>query len=89
MDLKQQYEGTARYYHSDSSPTSDGSAAAIVCSEDFVHSHGLEGQAVEIAAMEMATDVPSAFDDKSSIKVVGYDMTKKAADKVFKTAGKQ
>ena len=39
--------------------------------------------------MEMATDVPSAFDDKSSIKVVGYDMTKKAADKVFKTAGKQ
>ena len=30
------------------SPTSDGSAAAILCSEDFVRKHGLEDQAVEI-----------------------------------------
>ena len=37
--------------------------------------------------MEMASDVPSAFDEKSSIKVVGYDMSKKAADKVFEKAG--
>ncbi len=29
-------------------PTSDGSAAAILASEDFVRSHGLEDQAVEI-----------------------------------------
>ena len=45
------------------SPTSDGSAAAIVCSEDFVKSNKLEGQAVEILAMEMATDLPSTFKD--------------------------
>lgn len=68
-------------------PTSDGSAAAILASEDFVHKRGLEGQAVEILAMEMATDVPSVFQDKSSIQLVGYDMSKKAADRVFEKAG--
>ncbi|XP_053394747.1 sterol carrier protein 2-like isoform X3 [Mercenaria mercenaria] len=68
-------------------PTSDGSAAAILCSEEFVHKHNLESQAVEIVAMEMATDLPSAFKDKSCIKMVGYDMAKKAADKVFQEAG--
>lgn len=68
-------------------PTSDGSAAAILCSEDFVRKHNLESQAVEILAMEMATDLPSAFQDKSCIKMVGYDMTKKAADKVYQQAG--
>ncbi|XP_071843774.1 sterol carrier protein 2-like [Apostichopus japonicus] len=69
-------------------PTSDGSAAAIVCSEEFVHKHNLQANAVEILAMEMVTDGPSTFDDKSSIKLVGYDMTKKAAEKVFSKAGK-
>ncbi|XP_052774336.1 sterol carrier protein 2-like isoform X3 [Mya arenaria] len=68
-------------------PTSDGSAAAIVCSEDFVKKHNLEGQAVEILAMQMATDMPSAFADKSCIKMVGYDMSKKAADEVYKQSG--
>ncbi|KAJ8305635.1 hypothetical protein KUTeg_016180 [Tegillarca granosa] len=68
-------------------PTSDGSAAAILCSEDFVKKHNLQSQAIEILAMEMSTDLPSVFKDKSSIKVIGYDMTKNAADKVFKEAG--
>ena len=36
--------------------------------------------------MEMATDVPSAF-QKSSIQLVGYDMSKNAAEKVFEKAG--
>ena len=68
-------------------PTSDGSGAAIIASEDFVKRHGLENQAVEILAMEMSTDLPSVFDDNSCIKAVGYDMTARAADKVFKNAG--
>eukprot|EP00731_Ephydatia_muelleri_P018972 Em0011g1012a len=68
-------------------PTSDGSGAAIVCSEEFVKRHGLEGQAVEIVAMEMATDLPSTFNDKSCMKMVGYDVSKAAADKVFKKSG--
>lgn len=64
-------------------PTSDGSAAAILASEAFVKSHGLEGQAVEIVGMEMATDVPSTFQEKSMMKVAGYDMSKIAAEKLF------
>lgn len=64
-------------------PTSDGAAAAILCSEDFVHRHGLEAQAVEIVGMEMSTDLPSTFKDNSCMKIVGYDMTKNAADRLF------
>lgn len=64
-------------------PTSDGSAAAILVTEEFVHAHGLERQAVEVLGMEMATDLPSTFKDRSCMKIVGYDMTKKAADTLF------
>lgn len=52
-------------------PTSDGSAAVVLANEDFVHKHGLESQAVEIVAMEMATDPVSTFAEKSCIKLVG------------------
>jgi len=69
-------------------PTSDGAACAIVASEEFVKAHGLEGQAVEITGMHMATDVPSTFDEKSCIKMVGYDMSKSAAEKALGQAGK-
>ncbi|XP_071952174.1 sterol carrier protein 2-like [Antedon mediterranea] len=64
-------------------PTSDGSAAVIVCSEEFVKRNGLQKKAVEIVGMEMATDLPSTFEENSCMKVVGYDMTKKAAEKLF------
>ncbi|GLH15035.1 Non-specific lipid-transfer protein [Gryllus bimaculatus] len=67
-------------------PTSDGSAAALLASEEFVHRHGLENQAVEIVGMEMATDLPSTFSDQSCMKIVGYDMTKAAAEKLFQKA---
>lgn len=64
-------------------PTSDGSACAIIASEAFVRSHGLEAQAVEILGMEMATDFDSTFGAKSSIQLVGFDMTKNAAKRLF------
>jgi acetyl-CoA acetyltransferase len=67
-------------------PTSDGAAAAIVVSEDFVKEHGLEDQAVEILAMAMTTDTDASFGD-SAIKLVGSDMTKEAAAKVFQASG--
>ncbi|XP_066252347.1 sterol carrier protein 2 [Euwallacea similis] len=70
-------------------PTSDGAAAVIVASENFVRSHGLEARAVEILGMEMATDLPSTFQDKSSMKIVGYDMSKLAADRLYKKTGKK
>jgi sterol carrier protein 2 len=68
-------------------PTSDGAGAAILASEDFVKKHGLEKQAVEIAGMAMTTDFPSTFEEKSCIKLVGYDMTRKAAEKVYRQSG--
>jgi acetyl-CoA acetyltransferase len=68
-------------------PTSDGSGAAILASEEFVRKHGLESQAVEILGMAMATDMPSTFEEKSCIKMVGFDMSKAAAAKVYAQAG--
>ena len=50
-------------------PTSDGSAAAIIVSEEFAMKHGLMDRAVEILGMEMTTDLPSTFGD-SSMKLV-------------------
>ncbi|MBW2235144.1 MAG: lipid-transfer protein [Deltaproteobacteria bacterium] len=67
-------------------PTSDGSGAAILASEEFVRKHNLQDQAVEIAGMTMTTDSPSAFDG-SSMKLVGYDMTRDAARKVYEQSG--
>lgn len=68
-------------------PTSDGGGAAIIASEDFVRSHGLEDQAVEILGQHMATDFSSTFNEKSMIKMVGSDVTKAAAQKVYEQAG--
>ncbi|MCP5040059.1 MAG: lipid-transfer protein [bacterium] len=67
-------------------PTSDGSAAAIVASEDFVNSHGLRDQAIEILGMTMTTDFASSFEG-SMIKMVGSDMTRDAAQKVYEQSG--
>jgi len=67
-------------------PTSDGAAAAIICSYDFVVKHNLQHQAVEILGMAMATDFTSSFQDKSCIKMVGFDLTKAAAEKAYSQA---
>ncbi|CAL1539961.1 unnamed protein product [Lymnaea stagnalis] len=68
-------------------PTSDGSACAILASEDFVVRNGLQGQAVEILSMEMGTDQASVFNEGSCIKMIGYDMVEKTAQKTFQKAG--
>lgn len=67
-------------------PTSDGSAAVILASEDFVKKHNLEAQAIEIVGMEMGTDSPATF-GRSSMSLVGYDMTKNTADRLFEKTG--
>jgi len=67
-------------------PTADGSAAAVVCSEDFMVSHGLQKNAVEILAQEMVTDLPSSF-GKSFIDLSGFSMAKRAAAKCFSRSG--
>ncbi|KAM4605607.1 sterol carrier protein 2 [Polymixia lowei] len=68
-------------------PTSDGAGAAVLASEAFVKSHGLEGQAVEILAQEMVTDLATTFEENSCMKMVGYDMSQLAAKKCFDAAG--
>jgi len=68
-------------------PTSDGAAAAILASEDVVRRHGLEAQAVEIAGMAMATDLETTFSEKSCIKLIGADITRKATEKVYEQSG--
>jgi len=68
-------------------PTSDGAGAAILASGDFVRKHRLEGKAIEIAGMAMTTDLPSSFEEKSSIKLVGFDMSRKAAQRVYEQSG--
>jgi acetyl-CoA acetyltransferase len=67
-------------------PTSDGSGAAIVASEDFIKKHGVGKNAVEILGMAMSTDFPSSY-EKSMMKMVGYDMTKTAAQNVYEQSG--
>ncbi len=67
-------------------PTTDGAAAAIVCSEEFAKKHGATAP-VTIESMAMTTDLPSTFEAKSMIKVIGADMTRAAAAQVFADTG--
>ncbi|GAA5063637.1 acetyl-CoA acyltransferase [Thermocatellispora tengchongensis] len=67
-------------------PTSDGGAAAVVASESFVESHGLWGRAVEIVGQALTTDTGSTFDG-SDAGLVGYHMTRSAAQAVYEQAG--
>jgi len=68
------------------SPTSDGSAAAVLASESFVDKHGLAGQAVEIVGQAMTTDFASTFDG-SAKNIIGHDMNVQAARKVYQQSG--
>ncbi len=68
-------------------PTSDGAGVAILASAEFVKANGLEKNAVEIAGMAMSTDLQSTFDEKSCIKLVGADMSRKASQMAYEQSG--
>jgi acetyl-CoA acetyltransferase len=69
------------------SPTSDGAACAIVASERFVDEHELWDGAIEIAGQAVVTDLPSSFDEaRSSIAIVGADMSREAAQQAYEQA---
>jgi acetyl-CoA acetyltransferase len=68
-------------------PTSEGAAAVILASEDFVKAHNLGGQAVEIAGMAMATDTASTFNERSCIQLAGAGMSRSAALKAYQQSG--
>ncbi len=67
-------------------PPTCGAAAAVLASDDFVRKHGIS-RPVYIAAQAMTTDYGTTFDEKSMIKMIGYDMAKACAQKVYEKAG--
>ncbi len=69
------------------SPTSDGSAASILAGERFVDEHDLWDQAIEIIGQALETDQQNSFDPPSAIKIVGADVSKRAADRAYEMAG--
>jgi sterol carrier protein 2 len=67
-------------------PPTCGAAAAVLVSESFAAKNGLKAN-VEIVAQAMTTDFPSSFEERSMIKMIGYDMAKDAARQVYEQAG--
>jgi acetyl-CoA acetyltransferase len=62
-----------------------GAAAAVLVSQEFAARHNLKHD-VYIAAQAMTTDRPSTFDSNDMMRLVGYDMTREAAEKVYEEA---
>jgi acetyl-CoA acetyltransferase len=67
-------------------PPTCGGAAALLCSKAFARRHGLDTR-VRIAAQAMTTDGNRSFDEKDMRKLVGYDMTQRAARQVYEASG--
>ena len=67
-------------------PPTCGGAAAVLVSERFAREHGLNAE-VAIKAQAMTTDTPSTFGARDMMRLVGYDMAKAAASKVYEQAG--
>lgn len=67
-------------------PPTCGAAAAVIASDEFAARHGLDGS-VAIAAQAMTTDQPSTFEPADMITMVGYDISRAAAEQVYELAG--
>jgi acetyl-CoA acetyltransferase len=67
-------------------PPTCGAAAAVLTTQDFAKRHGLNTD-VAITAQSMVTDFQSTFDSNDMMRVVGYDMARAAADRVYEQAG--
>lgn len=67
-------------------PPTCGAAAAVLVSEGFAKRHGLRTD-VFIAAQAMTTDRASTFESNDMMRLVGYDMTREAANQVYEQAG--
>lgn len=67
-------------------PPTCGAAAALVVSPDFARRHGIEPQ-VEILAQALVTDRAATFDDRSMISLLGSDISREAARRVYEEAG--
>ena len=67
-------------------PPTCGAAAAVLTSETFARKHGLRTD-VRITAQAMVTDFPSTFESDDMMRVVGFDMARAAATRVYDQAG--
>jgi len=67
-------------------PPTCGAAASLLVSEDFARRHGLRRD-VHIAAQAMTTDTPATFESGDMMRLVGYDMSRAAAHKVYEQSG--
>jgi acetyl-CoA acetyltransferase len=67
-------------------PPTCGAAAAILCSEAFARKHGLDAR-ITIAAQAMTTDRADSFDSGDMRRLIGFDMTRAAAQRVYEQAG--
>jgi acetyl-CoA acetyltransferase len=65
-------------------PPTCGSAAAVLCSKDFVRRHAI-GRPVRILGQAMATDDSAAW--KDPINMIGAQMTRTAASRVYEATG--
>lgn len=83
MDSPQVFDPLTRYQ---CCPPTCGAAAAVLCSDAFAAKKGISN-AVYIAAQAMSTDFPSSFEEKSMIKMCGYDMAVSAAKSVYEASG--
>ncbi len=67
-------------------PPTCGAAAAVLVSEAYAKRHGLRTD-VFIAAQAMTTDRPDSFASHDMMQLVGYGMSRRAAQQVFEQAG--
>jgi sterol carrier protein 2 len=67
-------------------PTTDGAAAAVICSEEFARKLGAAAP-VYIAGLALKTDYRSTFEPLSMLKMVGQDMARAAAREVYDDTG--
>jgi len=65
-------------------PPTCGAGAAVICNEAFARKHGI-ANGVEIIGQAMATDTADTWSDP--INLVGADMTRRAAEKVYEQTG--
>lgn len=67
-------------------PPTCGAAAAVLVSEEYAKAHGLRID-VRITAQAMTTDTPDTFESHDMMNVVGYQMAKTGAQRVYEAAG--
>jgi len=67
-------------------PPTCGAAAAVLVSERYARQHGLRHD-VRIRAQAMTTDTPDSFTSHDMMQLVGYGMSRAAANAVYEQAG--